>query len=273
MADQEDTLLESMKSEIATEETKPEQEVKTEATEEKPDPAETEDEKDEKGDEDTAEDEGEETGEKDSGEPVEGEQPRKTRPSASETIRALKAERKAAQEKLQQLEQERAAERARIEFEQRRQQEANAEAARKKEEEALALLDPTEKAIYLQTKRANELEYRLNVMHMEMQYNKDRSAFEAKMSTDPLYAKYGDQVEKLFQEGLKRGVTAPREELLNLVLGRELRKEAASKLTKKKEAAGKRIDTVTSKPASARSDVSASKKGQTEEDRLRNVLI
>lgn len=273
MSDQEDTLLESMKDAIA-EETKAEQPAeKPEEEQEKNETETVEEPKDEEGDENTDEDKAEEETAKAEDVSEQPDEQPKRRPSASDTIRALKEERKAIKAELEQIRQDRAAKAAQQEFEQRRQQDAYAEQSRKAREEKLALLDPQERALYLTQERMAELEYRLNISEMQRQQDADRAKFEAKAATDPLYAKYGPEVEKLYQEGIKRGVTAPREELLNLVLGRALRNEAAAKITKKKEAAGKRIDAVTSKPASARGDVSASRKGQTEEDRLRGVLI
>lgn len=272
MTNQEDTLLESMKEEIASA-GKPEEEAKEDqgATDKEQEVQET---TDEESDETTDENKDETSAEKAADENAESDEPsEKPRGRANDTIRALKEERKRDREELERITTERATVAAQLEFERRRQFEVQSEQQRKQEEERLALLDPTERAIYQSNKRANELEYRLNVMQIQIQQSADKSAFEAKASADPLYAKYGSEVEKLYQEGLKRGVTAPREELLNLVLGRELRKDISAKHLSKKEAAGKRIDSVTSRPAKAKSDVSGSRKGQTEEDRLRGMII
>jgi hypothetical protein len=260
--DDEDTLLDSM---LGAETKGVEKEAPAEKEEVKDDAIETE-EKDESeaGSEEPADDID------DGGEEA---APEKPVGRAQARIQKLSSELKAEREDREKLIVERATAQAQLEHLRQQQYAAQSAAQQKDEEDRLSLLDPTERAIYQANARAGQLEYKLNLMQMQMQDNADRANFAAKATHDPTYGKYLDQVENMYQEGLKRGVTAPREELHSLILGRELKKDMANKLSAKKESASKRIDTVTSKPASARGDVAGSKKGKSEEERLRGVLI
>lgn len=261
MAGENDTLLASMADAISTE--------KGEVAKESNEDVEIEDKADDTADE-TENDSDDSNVAVDDEEPA---QPVSKHGRASDTIRALKEERKADRLEKEKLIAERATYAAQLEHFRQQQHAEQSNAQRREEEDKLALLDPQERAVYDANQRSNKLEHRLNLMQMQMQDNLDKAAFHAKSSTDETYAKLADQVEEMYQEGLKRGVTAPREELHSLLLGRELKKDMATKLSQKKANATKRIDTVTSKPASARGDVAGSRQGKSEEDRLRGVLI
>jgi hypothetical protein len=195
-------------------------------------------------------------------------------PSRSqERIRALNDRLKAEAAEKERLIHERAVAQAQLEHLRQQQQAVQSAAERKAEEDRLALLDPSERALYQANNQLRTLEYRLNQMELQRRDDQDRANFHAKAAHDETYAKYADQVEEMYQDGLKRGVSASREDLHSYILGKELKKDLATKVSKKKESAGKRIESVTSKPASARGDVTSSKKGKSEEDRLRGVLI
>ncbi len=224
--------------------------------------------------EDTAEETIEETA-KDSTGDKEGdpEQEKPSKKSASDTIRALKAERNAERLERERLISELAASKA-VEHEREQQRAAAATAAeRRAEEDRLALLDPTERKAYDADTRARGLENRLNHMQLQMQDATDRAIFQSKAAHDPLVEKYKDQVEEMLNNDRKKGYAATREEYLNFIVGRAVRAESEKTLSKKRETAGKRIDAVTSKSASARGSVAESKQGNSEEDRLRGVLI
>ncbi len=235
-----------------------EQESDTEETEEG---AKDNEESSEKTDEEATEEE----------ESAETEKPSKR--SASETIRTLKAERNAERAEREKLITERATALAQLEFVRQQQQQFQSNEQRVAEEKRLSLLDPQERAIYQANQKAAALEFRLNQMEVSQADYRDKAEFQAKAAYDETYSKYADQVEHMYQEGLARGVRASREDLLAYQVGKELLKDKNSKANDKKKAAGKRIDSVTSKPANARGDVAGTKKGKSEEDRLRGVLI
>jgi hypothetical protein len=111
-------------------------------------------------------------------------------------------------------------------------------------------------------------------MELQRKDDRDRAEFHARASHDPVYKKYADEIEKTYQDGLNRGVSAPREDLLAWRLGKELLQNRLAGGEKKKATAAKKIDSVTSKPASARGDVTASKSSSKSlEDKLNGVYI
>lgn len=203
-----------------------------------------------------------------------GEQEVATKPvgRAQARIQKLASELKAEREERDRLVSDRAIAQAQLENLRQQQQAMQSASEKRAEEERLALLAPEERAMYQASQQIKSLEHRINQMEAKRADDRDRAEFHAKAAHDETYAKYAGDVEKLYQDGLSRGVSAAREELLAWVLGKELLKNKAS-VPQKKAAAGKRIESVTSKSSSARGDVSGSKQGKTGEDRLRGVLI
>jgi hypothetical protein len=192
---------------------------------------------------------------------------------AQARIQKLSAERDAERADKERLIHERAIAQAQLEHLRAQQRDLQSAAERKAEEDRLSLLDPQERAVYQANQQIRNLEYRLNQMEIQRTNDQDRANFHAKATHDETYGKYADEVEKMYQEGLSRGVSASREDLHSYILGKELKKDLATKVSKKKESANKRIDSVTSKSASARGDVTESKKGKSLEERLRGVQI
>lgn len=221
-------------------------------------------------------DEQEQSEEGEEGEQAEGvaEQPAaKPRSRAEERIKTLSAREKYEREEKEKLIHDRAVLQEQLENYRRNQHAMQSAAERKAEEERLAMLDPSERAMYKMQEQNRLLEHRLNQMELKSQDRIDHANFHSKAAQDETYGKYADQVEKMYQEGLARGVSASREDLHSYILGKELKKDLASKLSKKKESASKRIDSATAKAPSAKGDVAGTKKGKSEEDRLRGVLI
>lgn len=192
---------------------------------------------------------------------------------AQQRIQSLSASAKSEREAKEQAMRERAVLQAQLDFHRQQQHDSQSAQQRKAEEERLSLLDPSERRNYELEKKYRDMEYRLNQMELNRQDETDRANFHARATTDETYGKYADQVEKMYQDGRARGVLASREDLHSFILGRELKKDLATKVSKKKETASKRIDSATAKPANAKGDVAGSKKVTSEEDRLRGVPI
>lgn len=245
-------------------------EVETESQEQ-----ETNDEGAENENTEETESETEETGEEDSESTEETEQPEKPVKGsrAQERIRRQQEELKAERAEKEQLIAARATAEAQLEHFRQQQHNAQSEGQRQAEEQRLALLDPQERELYKTNQRMRELEFRLNQSEMRRQDDNDRAVFHAKAAHDPVYAKHADEIEATYQDGLKKGVSAPREDLLAWKLGKEFLKNKDTAAKNKKTAAGKRIETVTGKSTSAKSDVTGKRKGSSEEDRLRNVPL
>jgi hypothetical protein len=266
MAEEEDTLLKSIADDIKSE-SGAKEELKKEESEE------TSEETSEEEDTEEADEEGldsEDEGEEEDIAPTRGQTRQQRLANEKKELKAALSKEREDREKLIA---ELATERANKEFVKQQQSASQSESYRRAEEERLSLLTEDQKAAYLANKKADALEYRLNQMEMQRQDDRDRADFHAKASHDSVHQKYADVVEQMYQDGLRKGVSAPRSEYLAMVIGREILKDKDKKLSERKESASKRIDAVTSKPAKARGDVSGSKKGKTEEDRLRGVLI
>lgn len=200
-------------------------------------------------------------------------EPEKPVGRAQTRIQTLSAELKAEREEKERLVSERAVAQAQLENYRQSQHQSRSENERREEEDRLALLDPTERELYHTNNRMLQLEHKLNQLDVQRANDRDRASFEAKAATNEIYGKHATEVEAMYQEGLERGVQASREDLHSFLLGRELKKDMAKRVSKKRASASKRIDSVTSKSANARGDVSGSKKGKTAADRLSGVLI
>lgn len=247
-------------------------------TEEKEDEITTEDGSDEQEPEEGAEEEaGEETpedsenGEEDLAEELE--QPAKPVGRAQARIQKLAAEKDAERAEKDRAINERAVAVAELNLLKEQQRQSQTASQQRAEEERMALLAPEERAMVQANTRIQNLEYQINQMEMRRMDDQDHANFHAKAAHDPVYKKYAPDIEASYQDGLKRGVRAPREELLAWKLGKELLNNRQTAAPKKKEAAGKRIEQVTSKPIGARGGVAGAKTSKTEEDRLRGVLI
>lgn len=201
------------------------------------------------------------------------EEPKKPVSRAQERIRRQAEELKIERAQKETLIAERAQYATQLQLIRDQQYQAQSAEQRKAEEQRLSLLDPAERNQYESNKKINDLEYRLNQLTVQREDDRDRAVFHAKAAHDETYAKYVDQVEGMYQQGLSRGVRANREDLLAYQLGKELLKNKDSKGAEKKKAAAKRIESVTSTPTNAKGDVTGTRKGKSEEDRLRGVQI
>lgn len=194
-------------------------------------------------------------------------------------LKEEKAERERDRKEREQLIAEKAAYAAKLEQYEKQQEAGKTVADRRAEEERLSLLTDSERAAYFAQQKATQLEHRLNELERKRQDDMERAEFRAKAAYDPLVEKYADRVEQLRQDDIKRlGMAASRDSYLNFIVGEAMRKDATKKASSKKEAADKRIDSVTSKSAKARGDVSGTKKGKGDsleelEARLRGVVF
>jgi len=192
---------------------------------------------------------------------------------AQNRIQKLSSDLKAERAGREKLVAEHATAKAQLDALQQQQRDNAAQVEQRAEEERLALLDPEDRELYNAKQQTKHLEYRLQQLEMEQRDSRDRTEFHAKAAHDETYGKYAKQVEDMYQEGFRRGVVAPREDLHSLILGQELKKNAQANTPAKKAAAKKRVAAVTSTSTNARSDVRGSKRGKTAEERLLGVEI
>lgn len=192
---------------------------------------------------------------------------------AQERIRRQSEELKTERAEKERLIADRAVALAQLENLRMQQQQMLSSEQRRAEEERLKLLAPEERQLYTANQQIRELHHRINQMDAQRSQDLDRVSFQSKAAQNPTYARYADEVEAMYQDGLKRGVVAPREDLLYYALGKSLAKDMGKKADAKKQAASKRIDSATAKPTRGKSDVAGSRKGASVEDRLRDVQI
>lgn len=277
MADEnEDSLLASMKDAIQKE--KDAEAASAEKLDEKDEGAEEQDEDTSGDDEDTDKSEVDKVEEDDNSEDSQPTRGQTRHQKLSNQLKEERAERERDRKERDQLIAEKATYAARLEEIEKRQQAGQSESQRRAEEDRLSLLTEPERLAYTAQQKASQLEHRLNRMELERQDDRDRAEFRAKGAHDPLVEKYADKVEQMRQDDLKKGFAASRDSYLNFIVGEALRKDAAKKSSAKKDSANKRVESVTSKSAKARGDVSSTKKGKGDsledlEARLRGVVF
>ena len=186
---------------------------------------------------------------------------------------ALSRELKTEREGRERLIGEKAAAIAEIELMKRQRYDTTAADNQRKEAEALALMEPAERAAYKNGQELHALKMQMYNMQVAAKGSEDRAIFRARAAVDPDIAKHADDVERMHADLQAKGVNSTRDDLLFWKLGKELFDNKAAAASKKGEAAKKRISAVSTSPASARGDSSASKKGRSLEERLTNVNI
>ena len=98
----------------------------------------------------------------------------------------------------------------------------------------------------------------------------DRTAYDAKMSSDGRYARWKDRVEEEAAKLRQVGQYAPRENILAYLIGKHVLSSQGTKGTKKaRDAATRRVERQTVRPANAGSDVRPQRRGQLSEREAR----
>ena len=103
----------------------------------------------------------------------------------------------------------------------------------------------------------------------------DRTAFQAKAATNPLYAKYAPKVEGKLAEMRVSGANAPRETVLKYLIGEAALERFSSKEGKREVAqARERVKRNTVRPSNSGSDTAATRRREESlERRLENLNI
>ena len=102
----------------------------------------------------------------------------------------------------------------------------------------------------------------------------DKTAYDAKATINPVYAKFKDEVENRFQEQVRRGQPVEREIILKVLLG-ERALEGAGKSGPARRQASRRVESQRVAPGSGRGDAPSNRgrAGDTAESRLKGVII
>lgn len=130
----------------------------------------------------------------------------------------------------------------------------NTEAVRVRNEK-LSLMEPQERAIFLQSERLEQMQNNLLIAELKSEDRADKASYDAKAVVDPRYARHKDAVEKRLSEYRSKGVNPSRQEMFHLILGESLASVKPKKSTR--EAAAQRVDSTKGKPATGKSNASA----------------
>jgi hypothetical protein len=160
-------------------------------------------------------------------------------------------------------------ERQRLEYQ--RQQEYE----RQVEQERLSLMPPEERAGYEVQRLRNEMarQRQQDVLFLQNQF--DRMNFEAKATVNSTYAKYKDDVERIFQDRLQRGQAAPREDILKWLIGERSLAQATKSTARGRATGAKRIAAHTTAPGKPKGDAASNRErsGSSAAKRLEGVEI
>lgn len=165
------------------------------------------------------------------------------------------------------------AERRLAAIEQAQQQNLTRESAAQREQR-LAMMDPDQRTQYLLQEQAQHFEARLNAIQFTAQDSADRTAFEALCARNPIAAKHSEKVEAELAKLRATGQTAPRATVLRYVIGDSALLATPRARTKAAQTAAGNRARQSARPASGRSDVSASDRRNTSlYDRIKDIEI
>lgn len=96
---------------------------------------------------------------------------------------------------------------------------AEAAAARQREEEMLAQMDPEQRLEYRMRQQEQKLEWTMRQAELRIQDSQDRADYSIKAAKNPLYAKYADEVEKRIQDARNQGYHYSRDVVIKQIVG------------------------------------------------------
>lgn len=206
--------------------------------------------------------------EEDDGEPEEVAPAAGARPSRGEArIQRLANEAKAARE-------EAAAARREAEELRRQQWQRQEQISAAEEEQRRALMTDAERSAYDLNKVRNEFSAQLRQTQLQSQFTADKMAYESKAASRPVYAKHADEVERRFQEQVRRGAPVERETILKHLLG-ELALNMAAQPSAQRRQARNRVESQRVAAGSGKGDTASDrgKAGDSPAKRLTGVFI
>lgn len=206
----------------------------------------------------------------DDGEPQQGQTPDRsqaqTQSRGSGRIQRLANEAKEARER---------ADKATRELEEfKRQQWINQQQQNERvEQERRALMTPAERTEYDLAQMRNAMGHMQRQTAMQFQMAVDKTSFDAKATTNPLYKRYAAQVEQRFQDQLAKGAPVEREVLLRQIIGDEAVTSASNPSARR--AANGRVNAQRVKAANNKGDQATARSGKksSAEERLKGVFI
>ena len=197
---------------------------------------------------------------------VVGAEPAKQPSRAEARFQRLANETKAAREEAQQ---------ARREAEELRRQtwQQNSQVTAQQEQERIALMLPEERTTYQLSKMQQQFQQERAQDRAQTAAMMDKTAFDAKATINPVYAKFKDEVEKRFEEHSRQGAPVAREILLKLVLGERALEGARNPKPRQQAAARVGAQRVASGSGKGSAAAERGKAGDSAAERLKDVFI
>ena len=135
-------------------------------------------------------------------------------------------------------------------------------------------LDEASRINYYVNKATSTQNVQLQQLQLMMYVQQDKYSFDSMLASNPVLRKYSSLVEDRFNDNMQKGQPRSRQEILDAVIGAEIR-EKGSKVTSKAQQAGSdNVRRQTTRPYNARSSVSGSSatKNETAEQTLKRRL-
>ena len=187
-------------------------------------------------------------------------------PRRSDRYQRLANENRDLRERMDRAERERENERQQW---QRQQQQLNDQ----QERERLNLMTPEERAEYRVNQHEQRTNARLQQSELRMLMQMDKSAYDAKAASNPVYRRMQEAVEQRFSEQSRIGQPTDRETILKFLLGEQALNGAAT-AGKQRRAATRRVENERVRPAAGKSSATPPvRKMSTAEERLKDVII
>lgn len=197
---------------------------------------------------------------------------RRTRRSASDTIRELRERAQLAESRAEEIDRKFQGLEQRLTGQQSAADKAR-EAA--EERERIALMQPHEVASYFYDKTQREMAQFRQQTQMEVRDAGDRASYEAKAQISKLHRQHAAEVERLQAAERARGNMVSREVVLAFIVGQKALQGAPAATRTAQRKAGQQRTQQAGRPTGARSDQAADRgqrrQGQSAADRLANV--
>lgn len=152
-----------------------------------------------------------------------------------------------------------------------------AQAEREPSKEELALMTPDELIEYRLGKATKGFQATIGQIQWNTYETGDKAAFNALKATDPLAARYADEVETRLMAMRAQGQNVDRERLLTFIIGEKARQNSGKAKQKAQATGQRRIAAQTTRPGSQRSDQQGTRgkmsEAEAREKRLENVVF
>lgn len=139
---------------------------------------------------------------------------------------------------------------------QRTTSQAQAAENQRRQAEALAGMDPDERARAIAEQRFQALQQQINRQQWELQENSDRTSWQSRVTTDPVAKRYAERVDARLAEMRANGQTAPRASVYYYLLGEDIAKKGPKAIASQRAAASGRSRAASGSPQRSRPDAS-----------------